>query len=31
LLPRTQITPDIGYMALFLDIEGNKIAFHGQD
>jgi predicted enzyme related to lactoylglutathione lyase len=31
LLPRTQITPDIGYMALFLDCEGNKIAFHGKN
>ena len=28
LVPRTQITPEIGYMAFFQDTEGNKIALH---
>lgn len=28
LLPKTLITKDIGYMALILDTEGNKIALH---
>ncbi|MEZ5305878.1 MAG: VOC family protein [Pyrinomonadaceae bacterium] len=31
LKPRTQIAPEIGYMALFLDSEGNRIALHASD
>ena len=30
LMPRTQISEDIGYMALFLDTEGNRIALHSR-
>ncbi|HAY33156.1 MAG TPA: VOC family protein [Ignavibacteria bacterium] len=26
--PKTQITPEIGYMAIFIDTEGNKMALH---
>ncbi len=29
-MPRTQISPEIGYMAFFIDSEGNKIALHSQ-
>ncbi|MBS1653763.1 MAG: VOC family protein [Bacteroidetes bacterium] len=29
-LPKTQISPEIGYMAFFIDTEGNKIALHSQ-
>lgn len=28
--PKTQISPDIGYMALFIDSEGNRIALHSR-
>ncbi|SDQ68053.1 VOC family protein [Flagellimonas zhangzhouensis] len=28
--PKTQISPDIGYMALFLDTEGNRLALHSR-
>jgi len=28
--PKTQISPDIGYMALFIDTEGNRIALHSK-
>ena len=28
LKPKTQISPDLGYMALFLDTEGNRVALH---
>jgi predicted enzyme related to lactoylglutathione lyase len=28
LLPKTKISDEIGYMAHFLDTEGNKLAFH---
>ena len=28
IVPRTQISPDYGYMAVFLDTEGNRIALH---
>ncbi|WP_222984450.1 VOC family protein [Flagellimonas meishanensis] len=31
LKPKTQISPDIGYMGLFLDSEGNRIALHSRD
>lgn len=27
-LPKTKISDEIGYMAMFIDTEGNKIAFH---
>jgi predicted enzyme related to lactoylglutathione lyase len=30
LLEKRQITPDVGYMALFLDSEGNRIALHSR-
>jgi len=30
-MPKTQITPEIGYMAFFIDTEGNKIALHSQN
>ena len=28
--PKTQISPEIGYMALFIDSEGNRIALHSR-
>ncbi len=28
---KTQISPEIGYMANFIDTEGNRIALHSQD
>jgi uncharacterized protein len=28
IVPKTQITPEIGYMAVFIDTEGNRIALH---
>lgn len=28
MMPRTQISEDIGYMAFFLDSEGNRMALH---
>jgi len=28
---KTQISPDIGYMALFIDSEGNRIALHSRN
>ena len=28
LVPKTQISPEYGYMAVFLDTEGNRIALH---
>ena len=31
LLGKTQITPEIGYFALFADTEGNKVALHSMD
>ena len=27
---KTQISPDIGYMALFIDTEGNRMALHSR-
>lgn len=30
LMPRTLITEDIGYMGLFLDTEGNRVAIHSR-
>lgn len=29
-MPKTQISPEIGYMAFFIDTEGNKIGLHSQ-
>ena len=31
LSPKTQVTPEIGYIAMFLDTEGNKVAFHSPN
>ncbi|NBB77450.1 MAG: VOC family protein [Bacteroidetes bacterium] len=28
--PKTEISPDAGYMALFIDSEGNRIALHSR-
>ena len=30
LMPKTQISEEIGYMAMFLDSEGNRIALHSN-
>lgn len=30
-MPKTQVSPEIGYMATFIDTEGNKIALHSQE
>lgn len=30
IMPKTEITPEIGYMAFFTDTEGNKIGLHSQ-
>ena len=30
LVPKTQITPEIGHFAIFTDCEGNKVALHSQ-
>lgn len=27
-VPKTQISPEIGYMAVFIDTEGNRVALH---
>lgn len=29
-IPKTQISPDQGFMAVFLDIEGNRVALHSS-
>ena len=29
-IPKTQISPEYGYMAVITDTEGNRIAFHSQ-
>lgn len=31
LMPRTQISPEIGFMAFFTDTEGNKLGLHAQN
>ena len=31
LMPKTQISPEIGYMAFFIDTEGNKVGLHAQN
>ena len=30
-MPKTQISPEIGYMAMFIDSEGNKVALHSSN
>jgi predicted enzyme related to lactoylglutathione lyase len=30
-MTKTQITPEIGHMAFFIDSEGNKVALHSQN
>lgn len=30
-MPKTQISPEIGFMAFFIDSEGNKMALHAQN
>jgi len=30
-VPKTQISPEIGYMCVFIDTEGNRIALHAQN
>ena len=30
IVPKTQITEDFGYMAFFIDTEGNTVALHSQ-
>lgn len=29
--PKTQISPEIGYMAMLIDSEGNRVALHSQN
>jgi uncharacterized protein len=31
IMPKMQISPEIGYMAFFIDSEGNRMALHAQD
>ena len=31
LVPKTQISPDIGFYALFIDTEGNKVGLHSAN
>jgi predicted enzyme related to lactoylglutathione lyase len=30
-MPKTQISPEIGYMAFFIDTEGNRVGLHAQN
>ncbi len=30
IVPKTEITPEIGFFAMFIDSEGNKVALHSQ-
>lgn len=30
MVPKTEITPEYGYFALFIDTEGNKVGIHSQ-
>ncbi|WP_295650009.1 VOC family protein [uncultured Mucilaginibacter sp.] len=30
-MPRTLISPEIGYMAFFIDTEGNRVGLHAQN
>lgn len=31
IMPKTVISPEIGYMAFFIDTEGNRMALHSQN
>lgn len=31
IMPKTQISPEIGYFAMFFDTEGNRIALHSRN
>lgn len=31
IVPKTQISPEIGYFAMFIDTEGNKMAIHSKN
>ena len=31
LMPKTEISPEIGYMAFFIDSEGNKVGLHSEN
>jgi predicted enzyme related to lactoylglutathione lyase len=31
IVPKTQISPEIGYFAMFIDTEGNKLALHSKN
>ena len=31
IVPKTQISPEMGYFALFIDTEGNKMALHSHN
>ena len=31
IMPKTQISPEIGHMAMFIDSEGNRVALHSQN
>jgi predicted enzyme related to lactoylglutathione lyase len=31
IVPKTQISPEIGYFAIFIDTEGNKLALHSKN
>jgi|SRR6185312_3996222 len=31
IMPKMQISPEIGYMAFFVDTEGNRMALHAQN
>lgn len=30
IMPKTQISPEMGYLALFIDTEGNRVALHSM-
>jgi predicted enzyme related to lactoylglutathione lyase len=30
LVPKKQISEDVGYMAVFIDTEGNRVALHSR-
>ncbi len=30
-IPKTQISPEVGYMCVFIDSEGNRLALHSQN
>lgn len=31
IVPKTQISPEMGYFAIFIDTEGNKVALHSEN